>query len=169
MLTLILSSVCCIGGILIVRWLHNQGRLDIVVRPVDPPVAGPAISVCIPARNEERNIRACLEGVLSQNYPNFEAIVLDDGSSDHTREILDELSAQNGKLRILAGLPLPAGWAGKPHALQQAANSAHGEWLCFIDADTFLSPSALSACYEKAVEVGADLFTIMTDQLTGTF
>ena len=53
------------------------------------------------------------------------------------------------------GSELPAGWAGKPHALYQAAKSATGEWLCFVDADTFLEPNALSAVLAKARETNA--------------
>jgi chlorobactene glucosyltransferase len=122
----------------------------------------------VPARNEAANIRRCVEALLAQTYPNLEVIVLDDRSTDATHEILRELAA-DPHLQVLKGAALPPGWAGKPHALYQAAATARGEWLCFIDADTFLAPEALSACYAKALETGADLFTILTFQITGTF
>ncbi len=188
MLYLIASTICFIAGLIIVYWLHNQYHLDIVVEPTPPPQTAPLISICIPARNEERNIRACVESALAQDYPNFEVIVLDDRSTDSTSAILHELTldpassshsqgvlADNGsklpdsKLRIVSGSDLPAGWAGKPHALYQASAAAHGEWLCFIDADTFLAPATLSGCYAKALETQADMFTIMTFQVMGTF
>jgi chlorobactene glucosyltransferase len=69
----------------------------------------------------------------------------------------------------LSGSELPPGWAGKPHALYQASAAARGEWLCFIDADTFLAPEALSSCHAKAFETKADMFTIMTFQILGSF
>ena len=75
---LIISTAFLIGGIGIIYWLHNQYQMDIVVEPTPPPANAPLISVCIPARNEERNIRACVEAVLAQDYPNLEVIVLDD-------------------------------------------------------------------------------------------
>ncbi|MGA7195250.1 MAG: glycosyltransferase family 2 protein, partial [Anaerolineales bacterium] len=162
-----LSTLLFVAGLIIIYWLHNQYHLDIIVEPVDPPANAPLISVCIPARNEERNIRACVEAVLNQIYPNFEVIVLDDRSTDSTLEILH--SIQNDKLKIINGSDLTTGWAGKPHALYQAANSARGDWLCFIDADTFLAPEALASCYVKAIETNADLFTMMTFQVTETF
>jgi chlorobactene glucosyltransferase len=67
------------------------------------------------------------------------------------------------------GSDLPSGWAGKPHALYQASAAARGDWLCFIDADTFLAPETLSSCYVKAIETRADMFTIMTFQILGSF
>ena len=166
---LIISSVCFLIGIVIIYWLHNQYHLDIVVEPTSPPPNAPLISVCIPARNEERNIRACVEAALAQDYPKIEVIVLDDRSTDATSEILRQLAAQNDKLKIINGSDLPRGWAGKPHALFQASAIARGEWLCFVDADTFLAPTTLSSCYSKALETEADMFTIMTFQILGSF
>lgn len=164
-----ISTILFIGGMVVISWLHSQYHLDIVVEPASPPLNAPLISVCIPARNEERNIRACVEAVLDQEYPNLEVIVLDDRSTDSTFEILRQIAARNDKLKVVSGSDLPAGWAGKPHALYQASASARGEWLCFIDADTFLAPEALSSCYAKALETRADMFTIMTFQILGSF
>lgn len=172
-----LSTAFFIGGIFIVYWLHNQYHLDIVVQPAPPPSEAPLISVCVPARNEERNIRDCVESILAQDYPNFEVIILDDRSTDGTPEILHQLAAQivatslrqDDQLKIIRGADLPGGWAGKPHALFQASSAARGEWLCFVDADTFLSPNTLSSCYAKAIETEADMFTIMTFQILGSF
>ncbi|HEU0295233.1 MAG TPA: glycosyltransferase [Anaerolineales bacterium] len=187
MLYLILSTALFLGGLIIISWIHNQYHLDIVVEPAPPPSNAPLISVCIPARNEERNIRACVEAVLAQDYPNFEVIVLDDRSTDSTPEILRELTLESDGaraplsgqtreqapvLQILSGSDLPKGWAGKPHALHQAsaaARGAPGAWLCFIDADTFISPETLSSCYAKALETQADMFTIMTFQIMDSF
>ena len=164
-----ISTAIFVGGIFIVYWLHNQYHLDIVVTPTPPPTNAPLISVCVPARNEERNIRACVEAILAQDYPNFEVIVLEDRSTDATSEILHSLAAQNSKLKVISGSELPKGWAGKPHALVQASAAARGAWLCFVDADTFLAPTTLSSCYAKALETGADMFTIMTFQIMGSF
>jgi chlorobactene glucosyltransferase len=117
-----------------------------------------------------------VEAVLDQEYPNLEVIIVDDRSTDSTSEILvsirdafDATTRPAGKLHIISGSDLPAGWTGKPHALHQASASARGEWLCFIDADTFLAPDALSSCHAKALETNADMFTIMTFQILGSF
>ena len=165
----LISTTFCIGGLVIIYWLHNQYHLDIVVEPTPPPSNAPLVSICIPARNEERNIRACVEAILKQDYPNFEVIVLDDRSTDATPSILADIASKDSRLCPISGSDLPPGWAGKPHALYQASASARGEWLCFVDADTFLSPETLSSCYAKAIETHADMFTIMTFQILGSF
>ena len=174
----IISTIFFILALVIIFWLHTRYHLEIIVEPTPPPAIAPLISICIPARNEEKNISKCVESALTQDYPNFEVIVLDDRSTDATAEILRQLAShqclghrrrQNNKLKVIHGSDLPSGWAGKPHALYQAAKSARGEWLCFVDADTFLSPQTLSSCLVKAIETKADLFTIMTRQIMGTF
>jgi chlorobactene glucosyltransferase len=166
---LLISSLLFLGAIVIITWLHNQSWLDVRTPRVTPPPGGPLISVLVPARNEERNIRRCVEAILAQDYPNFQVLVLDDRSTDSTSAILTELSAHDSRLVILAGRELPAGWAGKPHALHQAADSANGEWLLFLDADTFLHPNALSAALAAAKKSQAGLYTVMTEQTLGSF
>ncbi len=165
----ILSTFLFLGALLIVTWLHNQSWLDVQTPHVHPPAGGPLISVIVPTRNEEKNIRRCIEALLAQDYPNLQLLVLDDRSTDATSAILTELSAHDSRLVVVHGRELPAGWAGKPHALYQAAESATGEWLLFLDADTFLHPNALSAALASAQKNGADLYTVMTEQILGSF
>jgi len=165
----IISTILFILGLVIIYWIHNQYQLDIVVTPAPPPPSAPLISICIPARNEETNIRKCVESALAQDYPNFEVIVLDDRSTDSTPDQLKGLASRDSRLLPISGSNLPDGWAGKPYALHQASAAARGEWLCFVDADTFLSRRAISSCHAKAIETKADLFTVMTEQVLGTF
>lgn len=173
MVYIIISSIAFVAGLLIITWLHSQYQLDIIVEPGETPASFPLISVCVPARNEERNIERCVQALLAQSYPNFEIIVLDDRSTDATPEILKKLTKDSiyrkALLKVLNGSDLPPGWAGKPHALNQAVTAARGEWLCFVDADTFVTPGALSDVYAKTMETGADLLTIMTRQIMLTF
>lgn len=114
------------------------------------PATLPLVSVLIPARNEVLRIGRCLDGVLAQQYPNYEAIVVDDGSTDGTDVLLARAAAHDSRLRVLAGRPLPPGWAGKPNACQQAAEAASGEWLLFLDADTAAAPTLLGATLAHA-------------------
>jgi chlorobactene glucosyltransferase len=165
----VISTIFFLAALVILTWLHTQAWLDIDTPHVTPPAGGPLISVIVPARNEEKNIRRCVESILAQDYPNFEVLVLDDHSTDSTPAILTKLSTHNPRLVILAGRELPAGWAGKPHALYQAAKAATGDWLLFVDADTFLAPNALSATLAAARQSGAGLYTVMTEQILGSF
>jgi chlorobactene glucosyltransferase len=169
MVYVIISSVAFVAAIIIINWVHSHYQLDLVVEPLPAPADAPFISVCIPARNEGRNIGRCVGVLLAQTYPNYEVIVLDDRSTDVTPEILRRYADKDKRLQVISGSDLPAGWAGKPHALTQAVAAARGEWVCFVDADTFLMPEALSSVYLKAVATGADLFSIMTRQELGTF
>ena len=164
-----ISTLLLIIGSITLYWLHNQYHLDVVLEETDPPQNPPLISVCVPARNEARNIRRCVDALLAQDYPNFEVIVLDDRSTDGTSEILAELSEVDERLKVINGVELPEDWAGKPHALRQASVAARGAWLCFVDADTFPASGTLSAVYAKALETEADFFTIFTHQEMVTF
>ncbi len=169
-LVIILSSLALGLGLYITWLVHSQGGLRIVVDPLSDPARAaisdqlPLISVIVPARNEARNIHRCIQALLQQTYPNYELIVVDDRSTDETAHILIELAKVNSRLQVIQGSELPQGWAGKPHTLVQGAAVAHGEWLCFMDADTFATPDLLWSTYYLAIQHHADMFSILTDQ-----
>jgi chlorobactene glucosyltransferase len=170
---LLLSTAALAFSLALTWWLHRHHRFGLEVTPSASALGGdgPLISVIVPARNEARNIRRCVEGLLAQSYPKAEVIVVDDRSTDATPALLAELAAAHARLRLVAGEPLPPGWAGKPHALVQgvAAASARAEWYCFVDADTFARPALLAAAYAAAQAHGADLLSLFTFQELGTF
>jgi chlorobactene glucosyltransferase len=167
----LLASLFLIIGLGITYWIHSRYQMEIAVTPGDLPsdLVPPLISVVVPARDEERNIRACIESLLAQTYPRFEVIAVDDRSSDTTPRILAEMALHDGRLHLVHGSEPPPGWKGKPHALAQAADLAAGEWLCFVDADTFASPYLLASTYTAAKDQSADMFSIMTTQILGSF
>ncbi len=105
---------------------------------------GPMISVLIPARNEEQRIRPTLDGLLKQDYTNFEIILIDDNSTDGTWKTLETYAKENDSISILKGESLPEGWKGKPFAMTQLAKKAKGELFVFLDADIKPSPDFLS-------------------------
>jgi hypothetical protein len=107
------------------------------------PYAGrPAISVLIPARNEEKNIGDAVAAVLASEHVDLELVVMDDGSSDNTRMILNAIG--DPRLRVAEGGVLPPGWSGKQHACAALARLARYDMLVFVDADVRLAPDALS-------------------------
>ncbi len=170
-MSIILSSFLCLVALFITYWIHSRVAIEMVISPLPMPPNTPAplISIIVPARNEERNIRRCVEALLAQSYPNFELIVIDDRSTDATPQILADLAACDARLRVLLGREKPPEWAGKPHALVQGVEVARGAWFCFVDADTFAHLHLVSSAYLAAGEVQADLFTLLTDQELGTF
>ena len=96
----------------------------------------PSVAICIPARNEERNLRRLLPSLLNQDYPNLQVHVWDDGSEDGTGEVLQ--SVDDPRLHVYRGDGPPEGWVGKVHALYQLTRRAEAERYLFLDADTEL-------------------------------
>ena len=107
----------------------------------------PRVSIIIPARNEQEHIADSLVRLLHLDYGNYEVIVVDDRSSDRTRERIAEVAARaeaQGRLKVIHLTELPSGWLGKVHAMWIAANEASGEWLLFTDADVLFRADSLS-------------------------
>ena len=95
----------------------------------------PLVSVIVPARNEMRYLRRCLVSILSQNYPNFEVIVVDDCSDDDTAKIAR--SIHDNRLKVINLKKTPSGWSGKSWASQVGYLASGGDLLLFTDADSF--------------------------------
>jgi chlorobactene glucosyltransferase len=117
-----------------------------------PPPGRPKVSILIPARNEERNIERCLAAVLAQDYDNWEVFVTDDQSEDRTAAIVREFAARDGRVHLIEGRPLPAGWKGKGWALWQAHQRATGDYVLLLDADTKIYPHALTQTLGFAID-----------------
>ncbi|MGB7539500.1 MAG: glycosyltransferase family 2 protein [Anaerolineales bacterium] len=165
----VLSTLLFLGGTAFIIWIefHLNLGAPIPVSPPDPD--GPLISILIPARNESRNIRRCIECIRAQTYAGWEMIVVDDHSTDDTPDIVKEIAAQDPRIRLFRSKPLPPGWVGKSHALAQGAKVARGEWLCLLDADTFAAPELLASTFHEAKVRGADLLSIVTNQELHSF
>jgi chlorobactene glucosyltransferase len=129
----------------------------------------PVVSVCVPARNEESRILNCLKSLQTQDYPNYEILVLDDQSSDCTLKILLEIAKLDKRIKVLKGKELPDGWIGKSWACHQLSLKAKGKWLFFTDADTNHMPETLKKSVRGAEESGADLMSCLNRQETGSW
>jgi len=127
------------------------------------------VSVLIPARDEAAAVEETVRAWLRQDYPNYEIILLDDGSTDGTGELARRAAAGDGRLRILEGAALPADWKGKNWACHQLARAAVGEVLVFTDADVRWAPAALSALMAEMIRSRADVLTVWPTQLTVTW
>jgi chlorobactene glucosyltransferase len=130
-----------------------------------------ALTVIIPARNEEKHIRKCLEALVSQDYPNLEIIVVNDESTDNTEHLIEEVKAKHGNIRLLNITGKPSEWAGKPYALWQGYQQSNpaNEWLLFVDADTYPKPQTVKAAVRYARKEGLDLLSLAPNILVRGF
>lgn len=124
----------------------------------------PLVSILIPARNEERLIRECVESLAQQDYPNFEVVVLNDKSTDRTGAILEDLSLQYPQIRIIQGKDLPQGWVGKNFACHTLASQAAGDYFLFTDADTIHKPHMLQSAVAMMLDQKLDFISMIPNE-----
>lgn len=137
------------------------------------------LSVIIPARNEEQALPTCLTSLVSQSEPGFalglqwEIIVVNDASTDRTREIAAEFAANHQGITVLDAPPLDlssrGGFTGKNNACWAAAQIANGKWLLFTDADTIHEPLSLSRSLREAERHKAVLLSYSPRQIVSGF
>jgi glycosyltransferase involved in cell wall biosynthesis len=109
------------------------------------PSGSPTLAVIVPARDEERDLRATLEALAAQEYPWLRVVVVDDRSRDATGAIAEEFAqAWPERFRAVHLEDLPEGWMGKTWALEVGCEQVRdADWLLFTDADVQHSPSIL--------------------------
>src|SRR3984957_5972868 len=122
----------------------------------------PAVSVIVPARNEEASLKNCLDSLVAQTNVAFEIIVINDHSTDRTHEIASSFSDK--QVRVVEAGALPAGWTGKNNAVTAGAKVARGEWLLFTDADTVHHPGSLARALVETTQQGAALLSYSPEQ-----
>lgn len=141
--------------------LARQKRL-LPVRHSPASTDTPLVSILVPARNEQhRVLENCIRSILAQDYPRFEVIAVNDRSTDSTGAILDALAKSDKRLRVIEGQDPPAGWLGKPYAMQQAFKHACGEWLLATDADMIFDNTALRTAMERTLDRNGDAMSLI--------
>lgn len=151
--------------ILVVRNLNKLERL-----PEDPGPSAASVCLCIPARNEAREIGAAMASWIAQDHGALRIVVVDDGSTDATPGILAGLGC--GRLKVIRNDALPPGWLGKNHAMHLATETAEAkaaDWLLFADADVRAEASLLRRALAHAEETRADVLALVPGQDTGSF
>jgi glycosyltransferase involved in cell wall biosynthesis len=124
------------------------------------------IAVLIPARDEERNIGACVASVLASRNVSLEVLVLDDASTDRTGEIIRIMATQDMRVRLVQTQTLPAGWNGKQRACWLLAQETDAPLMLFLDADVRLAPDALYRCVAEMDATGIALLSGFPRQIT---
>ncbi|MCH4225980.1 MAG: glycosyltransferase, partial [Alcaligenes faecalis] len=138
MYPLFMSGIWIGGGLIF--WFQHERRWT--YKPHAPPeLEGmPLVSILIPCFNEQANARSTILSALNQVYPNIEVIAINDGSSDRTAQVLNELSEEHDKLRVIH----LAQNQGKALALRMGAMSASGDYFVCIDGDAYLDPEGVN-------------------------
>ncbi|HUC12260.1 MAG TPA: glycosyltransferase [Stellaceae bacterium] len=135
----------------------------------------PEVSVIVPVRNEIANVDLCLAGLSAQTGLSNRSgiIVVDDGSQDGTRAAVERHIASDPRITLVEAGPLPAGWAGKPHACWRGALVAEANWeanwLCFIDADVRVDPELVASAVIAAEAERIDMLSLHPRQELGGF
>lgn len=109
------------------------------------------ISIIIPVYNKEQYVRKCLENALSQDFEDFEVIVVNDGSTDTSGSICDEIAKQYSRLRVIHTEN-----CGVTAARRRGVEEAKGRFIMFCDSDDLLLPHALRNSYEIMMENDVD-------------
>ncbi|WP_433114251.1 glycosyltransferase [Micromonospora sp. CA-246542] len=136
------------------RWLR---------RPTDAPdEVGESVAVLLPLRDEATRVTPCLRALLAQRgVPGLRLVVLDDGSTDGTADVVRAVAGDDPRVTVLTGVAPPPGWLGKPHACWQLATRAAPEAtaLVFVDADVVLAPHAVAAAVTELRAARATLLS----------
>jgi glycosyltransferase involved in cell wall biosynthesis len=113
------------------------------------------VSVVIPVYNPGHYIKACVESLIAQTMPaaEFEAIFVDDGSTDETPAYLDELAAGHANVTVIH--QENSGWPGQPRNV--GIDAARGEYVIFCDNDDWFGTEALQRLYDFATACGSDV------------
>jgi chlorobactene glucosyltransferase len=129
----------------------------------------PRVSIIVPARNEEKYIRKCVDSLLKQDYPDFEIILVNDESSDKTLEIMKEYKKSNSKIKVLNVNQPGDDWIGKNWACYQGYLKSTGKLLLFTDADSYHSEITLSLSVQNINHYRLDALTVMPRLICNDF
>ena len=110
------------------------------------------ISIVIPVYNAEQYVERCLKSVCGQTYTNIEVVVVDDGSTDKSGDLCDQIAKRDPRVRVYHTKN-----GGPSAARNTALNHISGEYLTFVDADDYISEQFLEIMYQACVEEQAEI------------
>lgn len=110
------------------------------------------ISVIVPAYNTAPWLVRCLDSLLAQSYENMEVVVVNDGSKDNTKEILDAYAADHPNVKVIHKEN-----GGVTSARLRGVQEASGDWIGFVDGDDVIEPDMYAHLLTNAYEAEADI------------
>ncbi|GAA4580124.1 glycosyltransferase [Micromonospora coerulea] len=160
-MTVVLALVVAVAALTAHTWVNATRWLR---RPTDRPVEvrTGTVAVLLPLRDEADRVTPCLRALLAQRgVPDLRIMVLDDGSTDGTADVVRAVAGDDRRLTLLTGVAPPPGWLGKPHACWQLATRTDpaATVLAFVDADVVLTPYAVAAAVAELRAAGATLLS----------
>lgn len=114
----------------------------------------PLISVIIPAYNSDRYLGRCLESIINQTYHNLEIIVVDDGSTDNTRQTAEEYAQRDTRIRVIHQPN-----KGLVAARKTGLEAASGDYISAVDSDDWIASNRYEDVYEKGIKIGAEVIS----------
>lgn len=156
----LVASAWALGVVPLIFKLRTVPELN-ALRANCMPAGVPSLTVVVPAKDEGAAIEATLRSLLLQDYP-LDVVAVNDRSTDSTGAKMDAVAAEfPGRVRVLHVTDLPAGWAGKVHAMTRAAEHVSSEYLLFTDGDVAFAPDALRRALTAMVAAEADHFVLL--------
>ena len=155
---MLLLLLCLFIAVVVVQFLFYIvifGKFSFIKPQVSKQKRIP-ISVIVCAKNEEENVKNFIPLLLSQNYPEFEIVLIDDASSDNTLELFEAFEKENSSIKLVKVENNEAFWGNKKFALTLGIKAAKNEYLLFTDAD----------CYPTSTEWITQMSSQFTQQKT---
>ena len=110
------------------------------------------VSVIIPVYNVEKYLRACVDSVIGQTYPDLQIILVDDGSTDASGQICDEYAGKDSRIQVVHKEN-----GGLSDARNAGIPLTEGDFVLYLDSDDYLAPNAIEALMKMQAESGADI------------
>ncbi len=161
---MVLSQVL-LGGHVVWRLARTARGRRIGAEP-DASPGGERVTVIVPVLNEEHRLAPCLDGLVAQGGEVAEVLVVDGGSTDGTRGLIEAAARRDARVRLLAASPIPPGWNGKAHGLQVGLECAatSSAWVLTVDADVRPVPALARSLLEHARAERVEALSVATLQ-----
>lgn len=159
-LFLLFTSVILFRNLLTFRKLRPDESLDLPLNP--------RVTVCIPARNEEKVIEDCIIRLLDQSYENYSILLLDDFSTDGTGKIINRMVRRYDDVAKAIASEKPDDWLGKPWACQQLYEQSDGEIIIYLDADTKVARNFIESIVLRMETEELDALSVWPEQILTT-